>query len=1176
MTGTCITAHEKFVKLRKRLDQLGYKQPLGLDSLPLVERLFCDLIWTTESLRKIQSELSSQTKIRSTVEDYIAPYKADNGRLIRENNELHHNLMIIRQNYEEKIQGLKGECRRLENDNEDMKYFNSQCLHKIEIYEQKTKRMVEQILYLQEKNFQAVVYTPDGSKKQLPFRRQRMDIDSLAPPSTEAKRINDTKNYCCSIAQIWAKNSGKDIPKTCNLLEIATRRCEELEKQIHNLEEEIQLNEKKVENFRQQILLRDSEIERLRNILEIGRSLDNLMNVSNEKQSDQLINQLQIHVDLLQCRNAELEAYNIELVNRQIHNKQSIMNLVNKECQTSPCQNSIQLDNSCQINSIDELSCVNYQISMKLFKKEICDLIEKFENNRQCLTQSSQSIITKSCDFTHELSKCILSSSSHSKQSTCDGNEIRKSMEKHLNTIKVEWNYFYSQLELLTDNLRCLSGYFHKNGFVTGENKVSLDELKDTTEHINTMKHFYEPQLRRSRSAEVHKDEKWDCKHSLNDEMKFLRQERDDLASLLNHFEQQLYDIQGNVRVLTHERDMLTQVLSKTKLDLSEAKKCFLGEFNQQAKSMHNSTLFTNHSQLFLLNWNKKLEAEHTQTVQSLHLITTERDSLCEQLHTVTSQYVNDKAYYLQCLDNSKQELDTVKQREHSLEQRVTELTKLFVDTESERDKLIEKVNCLEKHHHSTTDEIINMERKLQIVQNQLEKVQKDYEKSCTECTELHNTLRQLDQEKDHIQMCLDERTERCITLERQLLACDRQIKDLKNNINASEKRIVRLIESVNERETENHQLLERLSKSECDLKSTSENQDLLTREIEKAKAEIDKLVNETQRLQTEIDSSHEKQSELMRCIEDSDKELKNLRDVCTCKEKERIELLQEYRTVTLQLNEKTTLINRLDNQLNDLTQLYSVQDKELSDLREESHQLKKECCDYAQVVHSLEVQCSLLKRTSSDSEERIKRLQLDNEEMRQDLTNTRSLCDRLERQGNSFQQQYTISNLEVNQLRAKLYEAERELTDLRKQVDHEHEAMRSFEFVLGSSREAEHAAQLELKEYRNEVSTLRELLSTKEVKLLESNNEMKKLNKQLLSLQKQLNIYSSTDTLYKSSNRCSPQKSSKSFCTNILVISENNFDSNIDSLPSPTSSVELPIDYSIIEPVSSPIPCST
>lgn len=33
-------AERKFVNLRKRLDQLGYRQPLGLESLPLVEKLF--------------------------------------------------------------------------------------------------------------------------------------------------------------------------------------------------------------------------------------------------------------------------------------------------------------------------------------------------------------------------------------------------------------------------------------------------------------------------------------------------------------------------------------------------------------------------------------------------------------------------------------------------------------------------------------------------------------------------------------------------------------------------------------------------------------------------------------------------------------------------------------------------------------------------------------------------------------------------------------------------------------------------------------------------------------------------------------------------------------------------------------------------------------------------------
>lgn len=40
--------------LRRRLDQLGYRQPLGIESIPLVERLFSDLVHTTESLKNIK------------------------------------------------------------------------------------------------------------------------------------------------------------------------------------------------------------------------------------------------------------------------------------------------------------------------------------------------------------------------------------------------------------------------------------------------------------------------------------------------------------------------------------------------------------------------------------------------------------------------------------------------------------------------------------------------------------------------------------------------------------------------------------------------------------------------------------------------------------------------------------------------------------------------------------------------------------------------------------------------------------------------------------------------------------------------------------------------------------------------------------------------------------------
>ena len=50
----------KFTSLRKRLDQMGYRQPLGVESLPLAERLFGDLLHTTESLKNAKLQLGKQ------------------------------------------------------------------------------------------------------------------------------------------------------------------------------------------------------------------------------------------------------------------------------------------------------------------------------------------------------------------------------------------------------------------------------------------------------------------------------------------------------------------------------------------------------------------------------------------------------------------------------------------------------------------------------------------------------------------------------------------------------------------------------------------------------------------------------------------------------------------------------------------------------------------------------------------------------------------------------------------------------------------------------------------------------------------------------------------------------------------------------------------------------------
>ena len=66
------TATERrFTNLRKRLDQLGYRQSLGVESLPLVEKLFGDLLTTTESLKGAKQQLGRQQEQKVVWEQQV-------------------------------------------------------------------------------------------------------------------------------------------------------------------------------------------------------------------------------------------------------------------------------------------------------------------------------------------------------------------------------------------------------------------------------------------------------------------------------------------------------------------------------------------------------------------------------------------------------------------------------------------------------------------------------------------------------------------------------------------------------------------------------------------------------------------------------------------------------------------------------------------------------------------------------------------------------------------------------------------------------------------------------------------------------------------------------------------------------------------------------------------------
>lgn len=115
MSSTSAATQQKFSNLRRRLDQLGYRQPLGIESLPLVERLFLDLVHTTESLKKAKLSSGSQVLTESNGSSaQVEAYKSDNAKLIKENNELHQQLIHIKEESEFTIKGQhSSDCNAL-------------------------------------------------------------------------------------------------------------------------------------------------------------------------------------------------------------------------------------------------------------------------------------------------------------------------------------------------------------------------------------------------------------------------------------------------------------------------------------------------------------------------------------------------------------------------------------------------------------------------------------------------------------------------------------------------------------------------------------------------------------------------------------------------------------------------------------------------------------------------------------------------------------------------------------------------------------------------------------------------------------------------------------------------------------------------------------------------------
>ncbi len=116
----------------------------------------------------------------------IEPYKADNAKLVKENNDLHMQLLKLREETDEQIRGqylfshrdriiliyrnlmcnyllidleLRAIQRRLEHENEDLRFLNDEYLVRLRAVEAESAAKSARIMLLQDKTQQAIVHS---------------------------------------------------------------------------------------------------------------------------------------------------------------------------------------------------------------------------------------------------------------------------------------------------------------------------------------------------------------------------------------------------------------------------------------------------------------------------------------------------------------------------------------------------------------------------------------------------------------------------------------------------------------------------------------------------------------------------------------------------------------------------------------------------------------------------------------------------------------------------------------------------------------------------------------------------------------------------------------------------------------------------------------------------------
>ena len=118
-SGTIVVNENNYHELVERLHELSYMQPLGPKSAPLVSRMLSDLLLATKSNADLAARTTQLEQTRDLLAAENVPLTTENRRLVRENNQLHVEMIRQAEDFERREHGWLQAMKKNEGDAQD-------------------------------------------------------------------------------------------------------------------------------------------------------------------------------------------------------------------------------------------------------------------------------------------------------------------------------------------------------------------------------------------------------------------------------------------------------------------------------------------------------------------------------------------------------------------------------------------------------------------------------------------------------------------------------------------------------------------------------------------------------------------------------------------------------------------------------------------------------------------------------------------------------------------------------------------------------------------------------------------------------------------------------------------------------------------------------------------------